>query len=148
MRKSLVRHHSSTFQALGPPVSSFVLSPQGKKVLVSGSGNVSLYAAEILLEMGATVLSLSDSNGTIYEPNGFTKEQISAAMVLKWEKYGRLSDFKSPTVVYMPGQKPWDIDVQADIAYPCATQNEIDEADAKKLVAKGVKLVVEGKSKS
>jgi len=119
-------------------------SSQGKKVLISGSGNVSLYAAEILLAKGATVLTVSDSGGCLYEAKGFSKEQVAALMVLKWQKYGRLSEFESSSAVFMPGKKAWDVEVDADIAFPCATQNEVTGEDAKKLVAKGVKLVVEG----
>jgi glutamate dehydrogenase (NADP+) len=95
---------------------------QGKRCLVSGSGNVAQFAAEKLLELGAVVLTLSDSSGTWLEPNGFTPQVLQQIMDLKNIRRGRLSDFSSPTGSYHAGVKPWALVEAADIALPCATQ--------------------------
>lgn len=119
-------------------------SIKGKRCLVSGSGNVAQYAAEKLLELGAVVLTLSDSTGYVYEPAGFTPEQVAQVMSIKNEQRTTLAAYSSPTGVYVPGQRCWNADTTADIALPCATQNEIEYEDSVKLVNKGVKLILEG----
>eukprot|EP00879_Flechtneria_rotunda_P016863 GHRR01017652.1.p1 GENE.GHRR01017652.1~~GHRR01017652.1.p1 ORF type:complete len:365 (+),score=119.59 GHRR01017652.1:657-1751(+) len=119
-------------------------SIEGKRCLVSGSGNVAQYAAEKLLQLGAVVLTMSDSNGYIYEPEGFTLEQVHQVMHIKNVVRGSLKDYKSSTGKFVAGQRCWNVDTKADIALPCATQNEIEYEDAVKLVSKGVKLVLEG----
>ncbi|KAJ2855995.1 hypothetical protein J3B02_001861 [Coemansia erecta] len=117
---------------------------EGKRCVVSGSGNVAQYTAEKLLQLGAVPITFSDSNGYVLEPNGFTQEQIDHVMELKNIKRVRISEYCafSETAQYFPGKKPWE--VSADLAFPSATQNEIDEEDAKQLVANGVKGVFEG----
>ncbi|KAJ1958790.1 hypothetical protein GGI12_004652 [Dipsacomyces acuminosporus] len=119
-------------------------SIKGKRCIISGSGNVAQYTAEKLVQLGAIPVTLSDSNGYIYEPNGFTQEQLNHVMELKNAKRVRISEYCafSSTAQYFPGKKPWE--VQGDLAFPSATQNEIDEEDAKTLVANGVKGVFEG----
>ncbi|KAJ1725555.1 hypothetical protein LPJ53_000225 [Coemansia erecta] len=119
-------------------------SLKGKRCVVSGSGNVAQYTAEKLLQLGAVPITFSDSNGYVLEPNGFTQEQINHVMELKNTKRVRISEYCafSETAQYFPGKKPWE--VAADLAFPSATQNEIDEEDAKVLVANGVKGVFEG----
>jgi len=117
---------------------------KGKRCLVSGSGNVAQYAALKLLDLGAVVLTLSDSNGYLYEPRGFSREQVTQVMDIKNKQRGTLESYKSDTVKYFPGEKPWSFDGKADIAVPSATQNEIDYDDAVALVQRGVTLVLEG----
>ncbi|KAJ1895116.1 hypothetical protein LPJ66_004781 [Kickxella alabastrina] len=119
-------------------------SLEGKRCVVSGSGNVAQYTAEKLLQLGAVPITFSDSNGYILEPNGFTQEQIEHVMELKNVKRVRISEYCafSETAQYFEGKKPWE--VSADLAFPSATQNEIDEADAKILIANGVRGVFEG----
>lgn len=89
---------------------------------MSGSGNVAQYAAEKLVQLGATVLTFSDSTGYIYEPNGFTMEQVQQVMDIKNVKRTSLKAYSSPTGVYVPGERCWNVDTKADIALPCATQ--------------------------
>jgi glutamate dehydrogenase (NADP+) len=118
---------------------------KGKRVAVSGAGNVATYAAEKLLELGATVITLSDSTGYIYEPEGFTKEGIEAVMHLKTVARGPLSDYKtSDKGKYFEGKRPWGVDAKYDIALPCATQNEVSAEDALAIVKAGAKFVAEG----
>ena len=118
-------------------------SMEGKTVSVSGSGNVAQYAIEKAMEFGAKVVTASDSNGTVYDANGFTKEKLLALMDLKNEKRGRMSEFAQQFgLEYIDGKTPWHIPV--DIALPCATQNELNEDDAKTLVKNGVICVAEG----
>lgn len=121
------------------------VSLKGARCLVSGSGNVAQYTVEKLLHLGAIPLTLSDSNGYILEPNGFTKEQLEKVMEIKNVKRGRISDYCqfSKTAQYFAGKRPWDVK-NVLIAFPSATQNEINKADAQLLVANGCKLVVEG----
>lgn len=112
-------------------------------VAISGSGNVSLYAAEKCLENGAKVVTLSDSSGSIYEKNGFTAEHMAYLKDLKFKRRGRLSEFaKEYKVEYHEGKRPWFAPV--DIAIPCATQNELDENDAETLLKNGCFCVAEG----
>ncbi len=116
---------------------------QGKKVVVSGSGNVSIYAMEKAKELGATVLTCSDSNGFIYDPNGIDVELVKE---LKEKNRERISKYVEThkDAVYYDGQSVWNFDVAYDIALPCATQNEINVEQAKRLVKNGGKVVAEG----
>jgi glutamate dehydrogenase (NADP+) len=115
---------------------------EGKKVLISGAGNVSLHAAEKVCMLGGVAITVSDSKGTLYDEKGFNQEKIDWLKKQK-EQSKPLSDYID---VYggewFAGQKPWHI--QGDIAIPSATQNEIDEDDAKLMVDNGIKYVVEG----
>lgn len=116
---------------------------EGKKVAISGSGNVAQYAAEKCLQLGASVLTLSDSNGTIYAKDGITKEQLAWIMELKNVKRGRIAEAaKEFGFEYFEGKRPWS--VKCDIALPCATQNELNGDEAKALLANGVMCVAEG----
>lgn len=116
---------------------------EGKTVLVSGSGNVAQHAIERALRDGAKVLTASDSSGTVYDPNGFTPEKLEQLKQIKNQARGRIEDYaKAVGAQYWAGQTPWSI--AADIALPCATQNEIDIDDAKRLINNGVQLVGEG----
>ena len=116
---------------------------QGKTVLVSGSGNVAQYAIEKAMALGAKVVTCSDSAGYVYLPEGFDREKLEALLELKNVKRGRVEEFaKQFGLQYFSGKRPWE--VKADIALPCATQNELEISDAKALIANGVKLVAEG----
>lgn len=118
---------------------------EGRRVLISGSGNVAQYAVEKALQFGAKVISLSDSNGTIIDEAGITAEKLAYVMELKNVRRGRISEYadKFKGSKYVEGQRPWKL-VKADIALPSATQNEIDEGDAKELVKNGCFCVSEG----
>lgn len=116
---------------------------KGKTVLVSGSGNVAQYTAEKLLEQGAKVVTMSDSDGYIYDPDGIDRKKLDWIMNLKNVERGRIREYAEEfDVKYVAGAKPWG--EKADIATPCATQNEIDEDAAKTLLANGVIAVSEG----
>jgi len=117
---------------------------EGKRIAISGAGNVALYAAEKALEMGAKVLTLSDSDGFIHCEEGLDDEALHAIMELKFEQRGRLSSLgdRLSSVEYSSGKAPWA--VPCDVAMPCATQNELDRKAADTLVSNGVQLVVEG----
>lgn len=118
-------------------------SLEGKTVSVSGSGNVSQYAIEKAMQCGAKVVTASDSDGVVYDPNGFTPEKLAALMELKNVRRGRISEFAQQfKLQYEAGKKPWHIPV--DIALPCATQNELDGEAARTLVKNGVQCVAEG----
>ena len=118
-------------------------SLKGKVVLVSGSGNVSQYTVEKLLDLGAKPVTLSDSDGYIYDPDGIDREKLAYVMELKNIERGRIKEYAEKYgVKYVAGAKPWF--EKADIATPCATQNEINEEAAKALVANGVIAVSEG----
>ncbi len=114
----------------------------GQRVAVSGSGNVALYAAQKLVEKDAQVVTLSDSGGFLHFENGLTADQLAELIELKEVKRGRLSEFEDAGVVHHPKQRPWA--TACDIALPCATQNEIEEEDAKALIDSGVVAVCEG----
>lgn len=115
----------------------------GARVLISGSGNVAQYAAIKVMELGGKVLTLSDSNGTLYAKDGFNEAALAEVMVLKNERRGRLFDLADDARFdYFEGRRPWHI--PAEIALPCATQNELDEDDARTLVRNGVVCVAEG----
>ena len=117
---------------------------KGKKVVISGSGNVAQYAAEKILHFGGKVLTMSDSSGYIYDSSGINEEKLKFIMYLKNVQRGRISEYvkKYPKAVFKKGKTPWT--VPCDMALPCATQNELNEGDAKKLVANGCKCVSEG----
>ena len=117
---------------------------KGKKVVISGSGNVAQYAAEKILHFGGKVLTMSDSSGYIYDSSGISEEKLKFIMYLKNVQRGRISEYvkKYPKAVFKKGKTPWT--VPCDMALPCATQNELNEDDAKKLVANGCKCVSEG----
>lgn len=116
---------------------------QGKKVTISGSGNVAQYAAEKVMELGGKVVSLSDSNGSVHIPNGLTAEQLKEVIDLKEVRRGRISEFAaSQKLQYLENSRPWSI--PCDIALPCATQNEVEEKDARTLISNGCKCVAEG----
>ena len=116
----------------------------GKKVVISGAGNVAQYAAEKAIELGATVLTLSDSGGYIYDEEGINTEKLKHVMYIKNEQRGRIGDYikKYPKAKYFPGERPWS--VPCDIALPCATQNELNGGEAKTLVANGCICISEG----
>jgi len=119
-------------------------SLSGKVCTVSGSGNVAQYATEKCLDLGAKVVTLSDSGGTIHDPDGIDREKLAWVMELKNVKRGRISEyvkeFKSAT--YIEGKRPWG--VKCDVALPSATQNELDGNDAKELIKNGCTVVSEG----
>ena len=117
---------------------------EGKTVVISGSGNVAQYAAEKAIEMGAKVVTLSDSGGYIYDEAGIDTEKLEFVMDLKNNKRGRISEYvdKYSDAKYFDGETPWT--VKCDIALPCATQNELDGDDAKALIDNGCMCVSEG----
>ncbi|WP_279157514.1 NADP-specific glutamate dehydrogenase [Obesumbacterium proteus] len=116
---------------------------EGMKVAVSGSGNVAQYAIEKAMELGARVITASDSNGTVVDEAGFTPEKLARLCQIKSQQDGRIADYaKEFGLTYLEGQQPWGISV--DIALPCATQNELDAPAARQLIANGVKAVAEG----
>ncbi len=117
---------------------------EGKAILISGSGNVALHAVEKSIEMGGKVLTVSDSSGYIYDAEGIDKDKLAFLKDLKFNQKGRVKAYveEYPEAVYHEGKRPWG--ETADIALPCATQNEIEKVDAEKLVRNGVRLVAEG----
>ena len=116
----------------------------GKVCAVSGSGNVAQFCAEKLIQLGAKPVTLSDSSGFIYDPDGIDAEKLAFVKELKNVKRGRIKEYadKYPSATYTEGQRPWS--VKCDCAFPCATQNELNGDEAKTLIANGVKLVAEG----
>lgn len=119
---------------------------RGKRVAISGSGNVATYTAQKLQELGAIVVSMSDSDGSIYAPEGLSAEQLAFIFELKNVMRGRIREVAEEypeTVQYFEGERPWH-HVKCDIAMPSATQNEIDGDDARALLAQGVIAVSEG----
>jgi len=115
----------------------------GKIVTVSGSGNVAQYATEKANQLGAKVVTLSDSSGTIYDKNGIDDEKLAWVMDLKNNRRGRIHEYADKFgAEYLEGKRPWEI--KCDIALPCATQNEINASDAKSLIDNGCKAVSEG----
>ncbi len=119
-------------------------SLEGKTCTVSGSGNVAQFTVEKLLQLGATVVSLSDSNGTIYDPSGIDEEKLAWVMELKNIRRGRIREYAEtfPGTEYLEGKRPWGI--KCDCAFPSATQNEINLDDATTLLENGCFLVSEG----
>ena len=117
---------------------------KGKKVLISGAGNVAQYAAEKCLQLGATPLTMSDSDGYIYDPDGIDRAKLDYIMELKNVERGRIKEYveEYPTAKYYEGKRPWF--EKADIALPCATQNEINAEEAQALVDNGIIAVAEG----
>jgi len=115
----------------------------GLRVSVSGSGNVAQYAVEKAMALGAKVITVSDSSGTIVDEDGFTPEKLAVLMDVKNHLYGRVSDYAARTgVKFEAGVTPWHVPV--DVALPCATQNELNAADAALLIKNGVICVAEG----
>ncbi len=119
-------------------------SLKGKNVVVSGSGNVAQYAAEKAIQLGAKVLTMSDSSGYIYDKAGIDADKLDYIKQLKNEKRGRISEYLEtyPDAEFENGKTPWH--VKCDVAFPCATQNELDENDAKILLSNGCICVSEG----
>jgi len=119
-------------------------SLEGKKVVISGSGNVAQYAAEKCLDLGAQVCTLSDSSGYIHDPNGIDREKLNFLMDLKNVKRARIGEYVNtyPKATFHKGKTPWE--VPCEIALPCATQNELEESDAQTLVKNGCFCVGEG----
>lgn len=120
------------------------LSFEGKTVVVSGSGNVAQYAAEKAIQLGGKVVTFSDSSGYIYDEEGIDAFKLAHVMEIKNVNYGRISDYvnKYPNAKFVSGGKPWE--VKCDIALPCATQNELNGAEAASLIANGCVCVAEG----
>jgi glutamate dehydrogenase (NADP+) len=115
----------------------------GLRVSVSGSGNVAQYAVEKAMALGAKVVTVSDSSGTIIDEDGFTAEKLAVLMDVKNHHYGRVSDYAARTGArFEAGKRPWHVPV--DVALPCATQNELDGTDAATLIKNGVLCVAEG----
>lgn len=116
----------------------------GKIVTVSGSGNVAQYATEKVTEMGGKVVTLSDSNGFIYDPDGIDTEKLAYVMYLKNVKRGRISEYtdKYKNASYTEGERPWGI--PCEVAMPCATQNEVNEEEARILIKNGCFVISEG----
>lgn len=120
---------------------------EGKIVSISGSGNVAQYAAEKATQLGAKVVTMSDSDGTIYDKDGINKEKLTFIMELKNVKRGRIKEYADKyKCEYFEGKRPWS--VKCDIALPCATQNEIEGDDAKELIKNGCICVCEGSNMS
>ena len=116
---------------------------KGKTCLVSGAGNVAQYAVEKLIELGGKVVTMSDSSGFIHDPDGISQEKLLWVIDLKTKRRGRIQEYADQFgAAYYAGEQPWG--VAADIALPCATQNEIQADAARRLVGNGVKVVVEG----
>ena len=116
---------------------------EGLRVSVSGAGNVAQYAIEKAMSLGAKVVTVSDSGGTVIDEAGFTPEKLSTLMHVKNVRYGRVEDYARELGLHFErGMRPWAVAV--DVALPCATQNELDGEDAKRLVKNGVKCVAEG----
>ena len=166
MYKKLTRDFSGTFTGKGLEFGGSLVRPEatgygniyflvemlktrgetleGKKVLISGSGNVAQYTAEKVLQLGGKVMTMSDSDGYVYDPDGIDREKLDYIMELKNLYRGRIREYAEqyPGVKYVPGARPWG--EKADIATPCATQNEINGDDARKLIANGIIAVSEG----
>lgn len=117
---------------------------QGQTVVVSGSGNVAQYAVQKATELGAKVVTMSDSNGYIYDADGIDAEKLAYMQEIKNVRRGRVKEYveKYPSAKYVDGKKPWE--VKCDIALPCATQNEIQVEDAENLIANGCFALAEG----
>ncbi len=116
---------------------------EGKRVLVSGSGNVATHAAEKVLQLGGKALTLSDSGGFIYDPDGLTQEKIDWIKELKGVRQGRISEYvKEFTHATFSEGRPWGI--EADLALPCATQNEVNGDEAATMIKNGLKAIAEG----
>jgi glutamate dehydrogenase (NADP+) len=116
----------------------------GKTIVISGSGNVAQYAAEKATQLGGKVVTMSDSSGYIYDADGIDATKLAFIMEIKNELRGRISDYltKYPNAKFVAGKRPWEI--KCEVALPCATQNELNEDEAKTLVANGCICVAEG----
>ncbi|MDE5723771.1 MAG: NADP-specific glutamate dehydrogenase [Paramuribaculum sp.] len=166
MYKKMARENTGTFTGKGREFGGSLIRPEatgygnvyfllnmlqprgidiaGKRVAISGSGNVATYTAEKLISLGAKVVSLSDSDGTVLIPDGLTQEQMDYVFRLKNIYRGRIREFAEEyELPYHPGERPWQI-VDCDIAMPSATQNELDGDDARALLKQGVIAVSEG----
>lgn len=121
-------------------------SIKGKRVAVSGSGNVAQYAIEKINGMGGKVVTASDSSGCIYDKEGIDRDKLHFLMELKNVKRGRISEYADAYegVTFFAGKRPWEVVETIDVALPCATQNELDEANAQQLKDAGVKAIAEG----
>jgi glutamate dehydrogenase/leucine dehydrogenase len=143
---SLIRPEATGYGAVyfaGEMLKTRQLDMNGKVAVVSGSGNVSQYAVEKLIEMGAKVVTLSDSSGFIYDPEGIDREKLDYILHLKNVRRGRIKEYADTYgAQYFEGKTPWGI--KCDLAFPCATQNEINEVDAVELVKNGCLLISEG----
>jgi glutamate dehydrogenase (NADP+) len=118
-------------------------SIRGKTCLVSGSGNVAQYTVEKVNQLGGKCVTLSDSNGTVYDPSGINEEKLNFVMDLKNVRRGRIKEYADKYgAQYVAGKRPWHI--KCDVAFPSATQNEVDGGDAKTLVDNGCVCVCEG----
>ncbi len=119
-------------------------SLEGKTAVISGSGNVAIYAAQKLIDMGSRVLTMSDSSGFVHDPEGLDGEKLEFIRDLKENRRGRINEYaeKYPGVEFHSGERPWY--VPCDIAMPCATQNEISTDEAQTLLDNGVQVVCEG----
>lgn len=117
---------------------------KGKTVVVSGSGNVAQYAIQKATQLGGKVVTASDSSGYIHDADGIDAEKLAYIMEIKNVNYGRISDYvkKYPSAKFVEGKRPWE--VKCDVALPCATQNELNEEEAKTLVKNGCICVAEG----
>ncbi|MEX5433598.1 glutamate dehydrogenase, partial [Klebsiella michiganensis] len=115
----------------------------GQRVAISGSGNVAQYAARKVMDLGGKVISLSDSEGTLYAEAGLSDEQWEYLMELKNVRRGRIREMAEQfSLQFLEGSRPWGL--ACDIALPCATQNELDAEDARRLLANGCVCVAEG----
>ncbi len=119
-------------------------SIKGKTCSVSGSGNVAIYTVEKAIQLGARVVTLSDSSGFIHDPDGINEEKLAFVKELKEVRRGRIHEYVDafPKATFFEGERPWHVPV--DVAFPCATQNELNEEEARTLMANGVKAVSEG----
>ncbi len=165
MYKKLSHKHSGTFTGKGLQYGGSLIRPEatgygcvyfasemlktkndslkGKRCIVSGSGNVAQYTIEKILDLGGTVHAVSDSSGTVYDKDGITREKLAFIEELKNVRKGRIKEYADHyDLTYLEGQKPWGI--KCDAAFPSATQNEINDVDARTLVSNGCQLVAEG----
>lgn len=118
-------------------------SIKGKVCVVSGSGNVAQFAVEKITSLGGRVVTMSDSSGFIHDPEGINEEKLAYIIDLKTVRRGRIKEYADKyNCKFFEGEKPWSI--KCDLAFPCATQNEIDEAAARELVKNGLKALAEG----
>ena len=131
--EDMLRHHKQSIE--------------GRTCLVSGAGNVAIYATEKLIQHGAKPVTLSDSGGFIHDPDGIDKDKLAWVKDLKEVRRGRISEYAEEFgVKYYPAERPWS--VPCDLAFPCATQNEVNEAEAKLLIRNGCKGMAEGSNMS